>query len=118
MKKEYSVFLGDILESIQRIEEYVENLSESDFYENYQVQDAVLRRLEIMGEAVKNIPDDARENYPDIQWRKIAGLRDVLIHAYSGVNIRRVWKIISENLPELKSQVTAIIQSSNIDAES
>ena len=72
MKKEYRTYLGDILESIQRIEEYVENLSESDFYENYQVQDAVLRRLEIMGEAVKNIPDYVRENYPDIQWRKFA----------------------------------------------
>lgn len=117
MKKEHHVYLEDILESIQRIEEYVSDINESDFYKNYQVQDAVLRRLEIMGEAVKNIPEDVRENYPDIPWRKIAGLRDVLIHAYSGVNVKRVWKIIKDNLPELKNRITAIIQSSSIGAE-
>ncbi len=91
------------------IEEYVENLNENDFCENNQVQDAVLRRLEIMGEAVKNIPEEVRENHPDIPWRKIAGLRDVLIHAYSGVNIKRVWKIINEDLTGLKEQITAMI---------
>ena len=62
-----------------------------------------------MGEAVKNIPEGVRENHPDIPWRKIAGLRDVLIHAYSGVNIKRVWKIINEDLTGLKDQITAII---------
>ena len=111
--KEYQVYLEDILESIERIEEYVNNMDENDFSENHLVQDGVMRRLEIMGEAVKNIPDEFRKNHPDIPWRNIAGLRDVLIHAYSGVNIKRVWKIISDDLPELKSQIAIIVQSLN-----
>lgn len=113
MKREYLVYLEDMLECITRIDEYIGGMNENNFYENNQVQDAVLRRLEIMGEAVKKIPEEVRKRYPDIPWRKIAGLRDILIHAYSGVNFRRVWKITKDDLPELKTQITNIIQSSN-----
>ena len=69
----------------------------------------MLRRLEIIGEAVKNIPDDFRAKYPDIPWRQIAGMRDVLIHAYFGVNLRRVWKVIKEDLPEIKLKILKIL---------
>ncbi len=103
------VFLEDILESIEKIEEYTANIDEEDFYENTIIQDAVLRRLEIIGEAVKNIPDDFREKYPDIPWRQIAGMRDVLIHAYFGVNLRRVWKVAVENIPDLKFKIVRIL---------
>jgi len=113
MKKEYPVYVQDILDCINRIEEYVKDLNENDFCKDYLVQDAVLRRLEIIGEAVKNIPERVKDNYPKIPWRKIAGLRDVLIHAYSGVNLRRVWKIITDDLPELKRQIADIMHSSN-----
>lgn len=111
MKREHKAYLEDILECIERIEEYVDRMNEIDFYENYQVQDAVLRRLEIIGEAVKRIPQNVKDKYPNIPWRKVAGLRDVLIHGYSGVNLKRVWKILIENLPELKSQIIDIIDS-------
>jgi len=89
------------MESIEKIEEYTSNVDEEEFYENSFVQDAVLRRLEIIGEAVKNIPEDFRTKYPDIPWRQIAGMRDVLIHAYFGVNLRRVWKVIKETFQSL-----------------
>jgi len=86
----------------------MENLSEREFYENPIVQDAVIRRLEIIGEAVKNIPKDIREKYPYVPWRSISGLRDILIHEYSGVSMIRVWKVISSDLKELKENIIKI----------
>jgi len=94
MRCEHFVVLATGALSIEKIEEYTTDVNEEEFYKNTFVQDAVLRRLEIIGEAVKNIPDDFRAKYPDIPWRQIAGMRDVLIHAYFGVNLRRVWKVI------------------------
>lgn len=115
MKRDVKVFLEDILESIEKIEEYTANIDEEDFYENTIIQDAVLRRLEIIGEAVKNIPDDFREKYPDIPWRQIAGMRDVLIHAYFGVNLRRVWKVIEEDIQDLKLRILRILEELEAD---
>ncbi len=110
-KRDVRVLLEDVLESIEKIEEYTANVDEEEFYESTFVQDAVLRRLEIIGEAVKNIPDDFRAKYPDIPWRQIAGMRDILIHAYFGVNLRRVWKVIKEDIPELKLRILKIIEN-------
>lgn len=104
MKKDVKVYIDDILECIDKIEEYTEDLGEEEFYKNTQVQDAVMRRLEIIGEAVKNIPQDFREKYPDISWSKIAGMRAVLIHGYSGVNLMRVWRVIIDDLPDLEER--------------
>lgn len=115
MKRDVKVFLEDILESIEKIEEYTANIDEEDFYENSIIQDAVLRRLEIIGEAVKNIPDDFREKYPDIPWKQIAGMRDVLIHAYFGVNWRRVWKVIEEDIQDLKFRILRILEELEAD---
>jgi uncharacterized protein with HEPN domain len=76
MKRDVRLYIGDIIDCIAKIEEYTDHISEEDFYDNTQTQDAVLRRLEIIGEAVKHIPMSIRDNYPDIQWKNIAGLRD------------------------------------------
>lgn len=95
----------DILDSITKIEEYIDLVSEDEFYSNIQLQDAVLRRIAIIGEAVKNIPSDFKEKHPDIPWREIAGMRDVLIHQYSGVKPRRIWLVIKKDIPELKEQI-------------
>ena len=113
MKRNRKLYLQDIWESILAIEEYTQTLSEEEFYKTRQVQDAVIRRLEIIGEAVKNIDKDFRNKYPDIPWKKIAGLRDVVIHEYFGVKLERVWSVIKRDLPDLKQRILLIMEREN-----
>ena len=110
MNKDLRVYLNDILESIKQIEKYTKRINNNKFNKNIQIQDAVLRRLEIIGEAVKNIPEDFREAHPKIPWKKIAGMRDILIHEYSGVDLKRVWKVVKEDLVDLKKNISKIIK--------
>jgi uncharacterized protein with HEPN domain len=102
------LYLHDIWESIIAIEEYTQNVSEEKFYLNRQVQDAVIRRLEIIGEAAKNLDEDFRNKYPNMPWKKITGLRDVIAHEYFGVKLERIWEIVKTDLPELKQQMLFI----------
>ena len=108
MTRDMRPYIQDILESIEAIEEYVQFTTEEQFYRNRQVQDAVLRRLEIIGEAVKNLDEDFKNRYPEIPWKKIAGLRDVLIHEYFGVSLKRIWRVIKIDLVDLKFKISRI----------
>ncbi len=109
MNKDVRVYFDDILESIVQIEKYTNKLTHKEFLKNTMVQDAIIRRLEIIGEAVKNVPQNFRERHPDMRWKNIAGMRDILIHEYSGVNLKRVWKVIKDDMPDLKQSVKRII---------
>jgi uncharacterized protein with HEPN domain len=105
MKKEPKIFVEHILESIRDIERYTKGMSPAAFLRSALVQDACIRRLEIIGEAVKRIPADTRQAAPAVPWKQIAGLRDILIHEYFGVDIKLVWKVISSDLPLLKKNI-------------
>ena len=109
MQRDYKAYLNDILKAINRVEAYTENLALDDFSESSLYQDAVIRNLEIIGEAVKHIPSNLRKKYPDIEWKKIAGLRDILAHTYFGIDIEIVWDVVQSKLPEFKEQITLIL---------
>lgn len=109
MKRDPHVSLRDMLESIELIVDYTDGCDLEDFLEDRQLQDAVIRRLEIVGEAVKNLPDDLRAAHDDIRWSAIAGLRDILIHGYFQVNLNRVWNVVQRDLPPLKDRLSAIL---------
>lgn len=110
MKKDIKILLYDILDSIENIEEYTKNINENKFAESLQIQDAVVRRMEIIGEAVKNLPTHFREKHPDIPWKDIAGTRDIIVHDYSGVDIDMVWEIVKDGIPKLKNQIQKILK--------
>lgn len=112
MSRDNGLYLEDIEKSCAKIVRYTAAFSFESFIANELVYDAVLRNLEIIGEAAKNIPPDIRLKYPLTEWRKIAGLRDVLAHAYFGLEDETLWDIVQNKVPTLLIQVRAIIQES------
>lgn len=108
MKKDPAVFIGHILESIELIESYSRGKSELDLMNSVGLQDMIVRRIEIIGEAVKNLPDDLKRDHPEIPWRDMAGMRDIVIHQYFGVDLEIVWQVTTKDLPELKAKIRKI----------
>jgi len=103
-------FLSDIREAIRRIRVYTTGTTYEGFLADIKAQDAVIRNLEIIGEATKGLSVQLRRKYPDVPWRGMAGVRDRLIHHYFGVNLDIVWDIVVDELPELEPRVEVIIQ--------
>jgi|SRR3989344_6261527 len=108
MKRDEIQFIDDILNYIILIEESIKNLNEKEFKSDKLLIDATVRRFEIIGEAAKNISDKTKKRYHEVEWRKIAGFRDVMIHAYFVVDLGRVWKVIKNDLPGLKKKMMEI----------
>jgi uncharacterized protein with HEPN domain len=102
-------YLIHILQEIEYLTAESSKIRFEQFTEDETRKRAFVRSLEIIGEAVKNIPDSVRQKYPDIAWRKIAGMRDKLIHAYFGVNYQLIWSIVNTDLPILKGQIQRIL---------
>lgn len=108
MRKEPRVFLEHILENIEKIETDTRDLVEEDFLGNALIQDAVVRRLEIIGEAVRNLPDEFKQAHPEAPWQDIADMRNKLIHEYFGVDLGLVWRVVKDDLPPFKKQIAEL----------
>jgi uncharacterized protein with HEPN domain len=108
MSKDSRVYLAHIMECIQKIERFTEGGKER-FLEDELIQDAVLRNFEVIGEAAKRLDEAYRATHPEIPWRAIAGLRDVLIHQYEGVDRNKVWAIVEKDLPCLNRSIASLL---------
>jgi len=106
--RDYKLYLKDILEAIESIEKFVEDISFEEFREDDKTASAVIRKFEIIGEATKQIPDDIKQKYPEIPWKEMAGMRDRLIHLYFGVDYNLVWTTIKNRIPIVKSLIKNI----------
>lgn len=110
-KREIQLLLEDILEASQKIILYTSGMSFDDFIADDKTIDAVVRNFEIIGEAANRIPDDFKSDHPEIEWRRMTGLRNRIIHEYFGVDYTTVWKIKEENVPELADFIQRIIDN-------
>jgi uncharacterized protein with HEPN domain len=110
MPREAKAFLRDILEAARRIEEYIADLDFEHFCSSDLVRDGVVRNLEIIGEATKNLPKEMMVKHPEIEWKKIVRMRDILTHAYFGVDETVVWDVATNKLGALKSAVSKMIR--------
>lgn len=110
MRKDNLLYIEHILESIENILSYNKELDQQGFLDNKMIQDATIRNLEIIGEATKGLSEDFKSKYPEIEWKKMAGMRDKLIHDYIGVDLWSVWEVVDNILPGLKDQISNIIE--------
>ena len=110
-------FLYDIREAIERIEVYAGKLDYKKFLADKKTQDAVVRNLEIIGEAAKNVSVEFKKEYKSVEWKKLAGLRDKIVHFYFGVNWDIVWDVVQNRMPELKGQIEDILEAAGENEE-
>lgn len=111
MNKDPRVFLKHILESIAWIEEDTKGLSKEKFLKNVPIQDAVVRRIEIIGEAVRYLPPELKKESDEVPWQDIMDMRNKIIHEYFGVDLELVWEVAKKEIPVLKEQVNEILSS-------
>jgi uncharacterized protein with HEPN domain len=110
MKKDPKILIAHILECISLIEEYTKRITKTQFLGNKQLQDAVIRRIEIIGEAIRNIPQEIKDKYPEIPWKEITGMRDILIHEYFGIDLELTWGVVEQKISGLKAKIINISQ--------
>lgn len=109
-KRDDTVYLRHILDSIETIEEHKKGIGEKEFARNKLVQDAIIRQLGIIGEAGKRVSTDIRKKYSRVSWKDMAGMRDKLVHDYFGVKLEAVWETVEKDLPQLEEQIEKILK--------
>jgi uncharacterized protein with HEPN domain len=111
MPRDFRLHLEDIIQAIAKIQRYTAGISFQQFSKDEKAVDAVVRNLEVIGEAVKRIPDEMRQKDQAIDWKKIAGLRDILIHEYFGIDTEIIWDIVQNKLPSLEQSIRGMLAS-------
>ncbi len=112
-KRAYKLYLNDIIQAMNKIDNYSKGLDHDSFVNDDMVVDAVLRNIEIIGEAAAQIPESIKQQYSQIPWKRIIGLRNIVIHEYFGVDLENIWKIVTENIPETKPQIMEMFEEIN-----
>lgn len=107
--KDNRIFLQDILSAIDSIQAFVAGMTFEAFEQDDKTSSAVIRKFEIMGEAVRHVPQEIRDAYPEVPWKEMAGMRDRLIHFYMGANARLIWKTVKEDLPKTRAGIQRIL---------
>lgn len=110
MKRDPRIFINDILECIAKIEKFVGDMNFEEFLKDEKTKSAVVRELEVIGEATKNIPKSIRERYKSVPWSQMAKTRDKMIHFYFGVDYEIAWKVVKERLPEIKPSIEKVLK--------
>ncbi|MFO7957670.1 MAG: DUF86 domain-containing protein [Candidatus Brocadiia bacterium] len=114
MSREFGDYIADMLDSAREVEEFTRGMDFEAFVADKKTVNAVIRSLEVMGEAAKRIPERVRDQYPDIPWKQMAGMRDKLIHEYSGVDLQIVWGVIRDELPPVRPRIEEAAQDFGI----
>lgn len=109
MRRDYRLYMDDVLESCRKIRQFTEKVSFQEFKQNIMMQDAVIRNFEIIGEAVNHLPEEIKSLYHDIELAEIIGFRNILAHGYFAVKLETVWSAIEEGLPDLEQQTKALL---------
>lgn len=107
--RDLSLYISDILRAIDLIGEFVIGMDFDTFFADEKTKSAVVMQLHIMGEAAKHVPEELRQNYPDVPWKQLAGMRDRLSHGYFEVDYAIVWQVVESNLPELRPTIQSIL---------
>lgn len=107
MSRDWRIYLDDIEEGCDKVRRFTSGMTAAEFQQDERTRDAVLRNLEMIGEAAKHIPDNIRQAMPDVEWRKIAGLRDMIAHAYFGIDENIIWDIVENKVPALQQAIKA-----------
>jgi len=108
--RDYTLYLKDILAAIDSIEEFVAGMDLQAFQADDKTTSPMMRKLEVIGEATKQIPDEIRQSHPRVPWKEMAGMRDKLIHFYFGVDYQLIWRAIKERLPQIKPELQKILR--------
>lgn len=109
-KRDYSDFVQDILDTINDVENFIDGMNFEEFIKDKKTVYSVVRAIEIIGEATKNVPELIRTKYPDVPWKKMAGMRDRLVHGYFGVDLEILWETAKEDVPRLKNLISKVIE--------
>lgn len=109
-KRDYGDFVQDIIDSINDVGNFIEGMDFEEFIKDKKTIYSVVRAIEIIGEATKNVPEHLRKKYPDVPWKKMAGMRDRLVHEYFGIDLEILWETAKEDVPQLKVPISKVLE--------